>query len=154
MKAPHLTLICLLLIVCAGVVCSCAHNPKSYSESETILEDRNEYVQDHPDGMYNSHILNGEIVKGMTPTEVLVSWGVPNRRQYSDNGSYVFWTYFELDKQTGEIAQYELIFRQQELFRWKVLLGPPDGGYQTRDPNLPVTLGQIEKESQSNVLKK
>jgi hypothetical protein len=154
MKAPPLTLICLLLVSWAIVAGSCAHNPKSTSESRNIIQERSEYVLAHPDGEYNSYILNGEIVKGMGPTEVLVSWGIPNRRQYSDNDTYIFWTYFEANKQSGEITQYVLVFKQQELYRWKIILGPPDGGFNTRDPNLPVTLGQIEKENTSNVLRK
>lgn len=154
MKTPPLKLIFLLLVLFAVAVCSCSHCPKSFSESESILKERQEYVLAHPDGIYNDHIIEGEIVKGMGPTDVLVSWGLPNKRQYSNNGSYVFWTFYTVEEQTGEITQYELVFKEQKLFHWKVFLGPPDGGYTSRDPNLPISLGQIEKESQPNVLRK
>jgi hypothetical protein len=154
MKAPPLKMIFLLLVLFVVVVCSCAHNPKTFSKSDSFLKDREEYVQAHPDGIYNKHIIEGEIVKGMSPTDVLVSWGLPNKRQHSENDTYVFWTYYTVEEPTGEITQYELIFRQQALFHWKVLLGPPDGGFTSRDPNLPVTLGQTEKESKISVLRK
>ena len=154
MKTPPLRLIFLLLAVLAVVLVSCSHNPKKFSESETILKDRQDYVQTHPEGLFNNHILTGEIVKGMNPTEVLASWGRPNQREQSENGSYVFWTYYTSEEQTGEITQYELMFRELKLFGWKVIMGPPDGGYLARDPNLPVNLGQIEKSSESNVLRK
>ncbi|NIM19438.1 MAG: hypothetical protein GTO51_03550 [Candidatus Latescibacteria bacterium] len=153
MKTPPLKLILPLLFL-GLVMYACSHCPKSYKETDTIIRSRQEYIRAHPEGPFNNHILNGEVVKGMGLMEVLASWGLPNSRNCSESGAQEFWTYYATGEQTGDIREYVLIFKDQTLSRWKVTLSVAEGGYREQDPSKPVTLGKGEKDAGSDVLKK
>ncbi len=154
MKTPPLMVIFPVLLLLVAVLASCSHHPKTLDGSESIMKGRQDYVTAHPDGLYNSHIMNGEVVKGMNLMEVLASWGLPNSRRHSESGSHEYWFFVSQDKESGMIRRYELIFQDQLLHDWNVALGNTAGGYRSRDATDRVTLGDSEQSAKSTVLKK
>jgi hypothetical protein len=143
-----------VLLLLLAVLVSCSHHPKTLAGSESILQGRQDYVSAHPDGIYNDHIVNGEVVKGMNLMEVLASWGLPNSRHHSESGAQEFWFFVSQEKESGMIRRYELVFEDQLLSDWKVILDSPAGGYHPRKSSDHVTLGDGEQSSKSTVLKK
>ncbi len=154
MRTPPLKLIVPLLLLLIFLFGSCAHNPKTFKETESIMQGRQDYVQLHPDGMYNEHILKGEVVKGMNLMEVLASWGLPNARRRSEGGSREYWTYYTQEEQSGDIREYELVFKEQSLVRWKITLSVAEGGYHPEKQKYPIELGDKGKIKSGEVLKK
>lgn len=154
MKTPPLMVIFPVLLLLAAVFVSCSHHPQTLDGSESILKGRQDYVSAHPDGSYNHHILNGEVVKGMNLMEVLASWGLPNSRRHSETGSQEFWYFVSKDKEAGMIRRYELVFHDQLLNDWNVIMSNTAGGYRSGSTADHVTLGDGEQSAKGAVLKK
>jgi hypothetical protein len=110
----------LLVVLAAIVAVSCSRLPRTDKPPEEMASIRAEYLQNHPDGQYTDHIMEGRVVKGMNTLEVLASWGLPNvRRNWSqDNSEY--WTYYAQDEHTEQVVSYDLIFEEKVLARWVV----------------------------------
>jgi hypothetical protein len=142
------------LLLFAALLASCSHHPKTLDGSESILKGRQDYVNAHPQGTYNDHILSGEVVKGMNLMEVLASWGLPNSRRHSESGSYEYWFFISQDRESGMVRRYELVFQDQMLHDWNVVLDNKAGGYQSQDVSEHITLGDGEQSAKSTVLKK
>jgi hypothetical protein len=143
-----------VLLLLAVVLVSCSHHPKTFAGGESILKGRQDYVSAHPDGVYNDHILNGEVVKGMNLMEVLASWGLPNSRRHSESGSLEYWFFISQDKEMGMVRRYELVFQDQLLHDWDVVMSSTAGGYQSKESSDHITLGDGEQSTKSTVLKK
>ena len=154
MKTPPLMVIFPVLLLLAAVLVSCSHHPRTLDGSDSILEGRQDYVSAHPEGLYNHHILNGEVVKGMSLMEVLASWGLPNSRRHSETGSQEYWFFVSQDKDAGMIRRYELVFQDQLLHNWNVILSNSAGGYMSENAEDHITLGNDEQSTKSTVLKK
>lgn len=144
MTVTYLSRIAILMVLFA-LVASCAHSPRSYKNSEAIKQIRLDYIRSNPDGQYNEHIRNGEVVKGMGFMGVLASWGLPNVRRVSEGGMYEYWTYFTEDKAAGMWTMYELMFKDEMLASWAVdknITG--QGGIRPDFFKMPVSVGQGE----------
>lgn len=112
---------CIPLLVLVSVISvSCSRLPQSVRSNEELASIRAEYLQNHPDGKYNDHILEGRVVKGMNSLEVLASWGVPNVRRGWEHDKTEYWTYYAKDEHTEQLLSYELIFDDKVLSRWVI----------------------------------
>jgi hypothetical protein len=131
------------LLILFALVASCAHSPRSHKDSEAIKQIRLEYIRSNPDGEYNLHIQNGEVVKGMGFMGVLASWGLPNVRRISESSMYEYWTYYTEDKAAGMWTIYELMFKDQMLVSWIVdKNNAGEGGLRPDYYKMPVSIGQ------------
>lgn len=135
------------LFVLAGIlVASCSHAPRLATVPAGRQDLRAEFLRNNPDGKFNRHIKNGEIVRGMGVVEVLASWGLPNMRRLGGADLAEYWTYYSRDPHTSTFTVYDLVFQQRVLFRWVVesdihsydelvqrdLIGTPPSGTGTR----------------------
>ena len=110
----------LLVVVTLALAASCSRLPVSNRSDEHTTSIRAEYLENHPDGKYNTHITEGRVVKGMGVVEVLASWGLPNTRRSVPQDNAEFWTYYAKDQQTQQVVSYELVFQAKVLSRWVV----------------------------------
>jgi len=79
---------------------------------------RSEYFTSNPDSPYRDAVNHGTIVAGMGRFDVLASWGRPNIRS-SDSADQEKWTYFDVDSESGDAIEYNLLFQDGSLDRWK-----------------------------------
>ncbi|MEW4369684.1 copper amine oxidase N-terminal domain-containing protein [Paenibacillus kandeliae] len=91
------------------------------SEITNLIGDSSEFFTYNPYSKYNwsqstwNHIKNGEVVRGMTKQQVLLSWGEPDRKEVSKQGGYnvEVWSYISdssLDMLGfGEGVVYEIV---------------------------------------------
>ncbi|UCG51264.1 MAG: hypothetical protein JSW58_13870 [Candidatus Latescibacterota bacterium] len=112
-----------LLVLAMMVAVSCSQLPRSTKSPEEMANLRSEYLQNHPDGTYNQHIMEGRVVKGMNTLEVLASWGLPNLRRSWKHDNSEYWTYYAKDEHTQRLVSYELVFEERVLHRWVVNTG-------------------------------
>jgi hypothetical protein len=89
------------------------------NETDYIRMLREEFFKTHPEGKYNEHIANGEVVRGMDFLEVLASWGNPNKRE-KPSDAVEYWTYLEEDEDSQDWVQYKFLFRKNVLDDWEV----------------------------------
>ena len=116
-----------LLLVVSVVACSQTPRMSQEDETDYIRMLREEYFQSHPDGLYNEHIQNGEVVRGMDFMEVLASWGNPDSREKpTDNVEY--WMYKDEDEDSKDWLQYKFIFRKNRLDDWELSRHTAGGG--------------------------
>jgi hypothetical protein len=108
----------LVLMLASASLCGCATTPPSRSETPAIRELRDDYFRSFPDGPHNDHIKRGEIVKGMSLFEVLASWGIPDARVVSAEGSHERWIYVLLDDLSLDWVGYEYEFTGNALVDW------------------------------------
>jgi hypothetical protein len=99
---------------------SCAHAPQLYQDSKVLQEERLAYVQSHPDGQYNSYIMNGEIAKGMNEGAVTASWGSPEIRRDVEKSQYEQWIYTSKDEVSGRWTIFSLAFQENVLVHWVI----------------------------------
>jgi hypothetical protein len=109
-----------LAVIVLALTASCSQLPQSSRTDEQMTSIRGEYLQNHPEGMYNAYIREGRVVKGMGIVEVLASWGLPNVRRPAPEGEVEFWAYYAKDEQTQRLVSYELVFEGKVLNRWTV----------------------------------
>jgi len=109
-----------LTMLVLALAVSCSQLPQSSRSDEQITSIRAEYLENHPDGVYNTYIREGRVVKGMGIVEVLASWGLPNVRRPGPEGNVEFWEYYARDEQSNSLVSYELAFVEKALNRWTV----------------------------------
>jgi len=78
---------------------------------------RAQYIQVHPDSPYLTHVLSGEVVKGMDYLGVIAAWGRPETRT-SDGLGRELWFYVDADEDSGNSSEFELVFFDGTLARW------------------------------------
>ncbi len=126
MRRTVLIIACLPLLLLAT---SCTYNPRMVSgtESDYLLQLRQEYLNSNPDGEYNEYIKRGEVVKGMDFLEVLAAWGHPERRK-KDDSLTEHWVYHEFDETSKDAIWYTFTFRRNILAEWSLSREFADGG--------------------------
>jgi hypothetical protein len=112
-------------LVAVALAASCSQLPQSSRTDDQMTSIREEYLQNHPDGVYNAYIREGRVVKGMGVVEVLASWGLPNARRQAPEGEVEYWAYYARDEQSKQLLNYELIFESKVLNRWSVRTDVP-----------------------------
>lgn len=123
-----------LVWIAAACLAGCAGTPPSRTETAAIRDLRNDYFRTFPEGPNNDHIRRGEVVKGMNLFEVLASWGIPDARVVSNEGSKERWLYVLLDDLSLDWICYEYEFAGNALIDWSTTrnvanglsLGTPD----------------------------
>jgi hypothetical protein len=108
---------------------SCTSNPRMLSgtESDYLLQLRQEYLNSNPDGAYNEYIKRGEVVKGMDFLEVLASWGHPEVRT-KESALTEHWMYREVDEDSKDAVVYTFTFRRNVLAEWDLMRHFAAGG--------------------------
>lgn len=105
-------LLLLLSTGCASSSLQLLQEPPPY-----LSELRSEYFTANPDSPYRGDVTGATVVSGMGRFDVLASWGHPARR--ADEGAgYEQWTYFDVDTNSGDAMEYNLLFKQGVLDRW------------------------------------
>lgn len=99
---------------------SCAHAPQLYDNSKAMQEERLAYVESHPGGEFNDHILKGEIAKGMNEAAVIASWGMPEIRKEVESGLYEQWVYADKDTVSQRWTIFSLAFQDNTLMQWVI----------------------------------
>ena len=110
---PVAVLLPLLLIGCSSPL------PRVETSPSYLLELRAEYLAMNPDGEFNVHVEQGEVVKGMDYLAVLASWGYPTRRERRGE-TREDWVYREVDETTQAWIEYTFIFRHNVLGGWDI----------------------------------
>ena len=97
-SSPRLTLQLLLVLIVGLAGCSTYNY---MNDTSPVLEhNRIDYTSSHPSGEFNDKILSGQVTKGMTRYEVLISWGNPDYvrdRKMTPDGEVIdeMWKYRE-----------------------------------------------------------
>jgi hypothetical protein len=78
---------------------------------------RTEYFTANPDSPYRGNVSDATVVPGMGRFDVLASWGQPSQRVRTVGEEQ--WVYFDVDKESGDALQHELLFREGVLDKWK-----------------------------------
>jgi hypothetical protein len=118
-----------LPVLFVTVFVACTQTPRMQEEKETdyIRMLREEFFKSHPDGQYNDHIAQGEVVLGMDFLEVLASWGNPGKREKpTENVEY--WMYLDEDEDSKDWVRYKFIFRKNILEDWELTRHVAAGG--------------------------
>jgi hypothetical protein len=68
----------------------------------------------HP---FRNDVTGATVVSGMGRFDVLASWGHPVRR-VRDGLGFEEWTYYDVDADSGDALEYNLVFRNGVLDRW------------------------------------
>ena len=108
----------LLVGLAIAMTASCAHVPRMSIEDQETTNLRATYLRDHPNGPHNDRIIKGEVARGMDVTEVLASWGVPERRIGKRSNKEEYWIYTARDEYSQNYVVYELVFVDRTLSRW------------------------------------
>jgi hypothetical protein len=108
----------LLVVFAIGLTASCAHVPRMSNENQDTANLRAKYLREHPNSPYNQQIMRGEVTAGMDVTEVLASWGVPERRIGKPSNKQECWIYTVRDDHNENSVVYELVFVDRVLSRW------------------------------------
>jgi len=109
----------LLAVVALTLVAACTHVPRMEADPEQTGI-REQYLQANPDGVYNDHIIKGEVVPGMNVVEVLASWGPPAHRERVDDVNREAWTYLIRDDYASDYVVYRLAFEERVLSSWTI----------------------------------
>ncbi|MDH3216033.1 MAG: DUF2845 domain-containing protein [Candidatus Krumholzibacteria bacterium] len=121
----------LLVALFIATTTSCAHTPRLPQDNPEVTSVRDHYLRTHPDGVYNQHIMKGEVARGMNVIEVLASWGLPERRLFDDATQSVStesWIYSMRDEFSRDRFTYQLVFEDRVLLRWTLDKGTAAGG--------------------------
>lgn len=116
-----------LVWIAAACLAGCASAPPSRPETDAIRELRDDYFVAFPEGPNNDHIRRGEIVRGMNLFEVLASWGIPDARVVSTEGSQERWIYVLLDDLSLDWICYEYEFAGNSLVDWSTTRNVANG---------------------------
>ncbi|HEX6792096.1 MAG TPA: hypothetical protein VF247_12355 [Candidatus Krumholzibacteria bacterium] len=82
-----------------------------------ISDIRSEYFTANPDSPYRNDVTVATVVPGMGRFDVLASWGHPSSRVHNGLGMEA-WTYFDVDSESGDAVEYNLVFKNGVLDRW------------------------------------
>ncbi len=108
----------LILIILIAAGCSSISNVERADLTDNST--RQEYVNDHPEGLHNKNIVDGEITVGMNVYEVIASWGLPNVYMISSSNDKEFWVYYIAEESINGITVYTLSFEDQMLEGWDI----------------------------------
>jgi hypothetical protein len=123
--------------VCASSSLQLLQEPPPY-----LTDLRSEYFTANPDSPYRNDVTGASVVPGMERFDVLASWGHPMRRVRSEGLEE--WTYYDLDKDSGDALEYNLVFKQGVLDRWTTRTHKNTGvAYKGRDET-PVRINTSE----------
>lgn len=117
----HWTRQFVLLILLGILLPSCASAPNALNETITVIELRQDYLRENPEGEYNQFIGRGQVIKGMKFKEVMASWGLPESRRLSRNREFEYWTFYGKDADSGNWMRYTLVFQKNTLTNWDVV---------------------------------
>jgi hypothetical protein len=133
-RIPARQLALCLWIIGSAALTSCATAPPTRTATPAIHDLRDDYFRTFPEGPNNEHIRRGEVVKGMNLFEVLASWGVPDGRVVSSDGSEERWIYVLLDDLSMDWICYEYEFTANALIDWTTTRNVSNGlGLDTPD---------------------
>jgi hypothetical protein len=102
----------LLLTGCASSSLQLLQEPPPY-----LTDLRSEYFTANPDSPYRDDVTVGTVVPGMARFDVLAAWGHPARRVRDGLGREE-WTYFDLDSESGDAIEYNLVFKNGVVDKW------------------------------------
>lgn len=154
------TLALTLAVLTTIFVTGCAHSPRVMDETSSMLTIRSDYLETNPDGPFNSHIMSGEVVKGMNYVEVLASWGVPHARYRTNVGEdeVEYWHYLARDDVSKDWTQYTFVFEKKSLVEWDMMRHVSKNGslayWGTDEPALYPRLQDVTRESHTAFVKK
>ena len=140
---PVIGMLSLLLIGCSSQL------PSMDTSQSYVLELRAEYLAAHPDGEFNEHVENGEVVKGMDYLAVLASWGHPARRSKRSDVTED-WVYREVDEETDTWMEFKFTFKRSILNDWEI--ARHNGGARTVDTRERNNV--LSRENASNIGKR
>lgn len=136
-------MICLIFILLFALGCS---NISTVERAElTDSDSRDKYIKEHPGGLHNDHIVNGEITVGMSVYEVLASWGFPNVYMISDSEEKEYWIYYVAESSLHGVTIYTLAFSDQVLEGWDLDLKRFSGERVVYREGVPTKLTVIEQ---------
>jgi hypothetical protein len=104
-------LLLLLSTGCASSSLQLLQEPPPY-----LSELRSEYFTANPDSPFRTDVTGATVVPGMGRFDVLASWGHPSRRVRG--AGLEEWTYYDVDKDSGDAMEYDLVFENGVLDRW------------------------------------
>lgn len=81
---------------------------------------RADYIESHPDGVFNENIIKGEIKRGMFNEEVIASWGFPNVLLVDNDNLSQYWVYYAKGSDAGSVLIYTLNFDNSNLKDWEI----------------------------------
>jgi hypothetical protein len=102
----------LLTAGCASSSLQLLHEPPPY-----LNDLRSEYYTSNPDSPYRDAVARGTVVAGMGRFDVLASWGHPEVR-VRDTLDQEKWTYLDVDNESGDATEFDLVFLNGVLDRW------------------------------------
>lgn len=102
----------LLSAGCASSSLQLLHEPPPY-----LSDLRSEYYTANPDSPFRNDVTRGSVVMGMGRFDVLASWGHPDSR-VRDNLDLEEWTYLDMDADSGDALEYNLLFQNGVLQKW------------------------------------
>jgi hypothetical protein len=102
----------LLTVGCASSSLQLLQEPPPY-----LSDLRSEYFTFNRDSPFRNDVTRGTVVSGMGRYDVLASWGHPESR-VRGNVDQEKWTYFDVDAESGDAMQYDLLFENGVLSRW------------------------------------
>ena len=105
-------LLLLLLTGCASSSLQLLQEPPPY-----LSELRSEYFTANPDSPFRNNVTGATVVPGMGRFDVLAAWGHPSRR-VRDGVGFEEWTYYDVDSDSGDALEYNLVFRDGVVDRW------------------------------------
>jgi hypothetical protein len=113
MRPARPTLILLATVLLGASGCSTYNYMRD--ASPRMEQTRMHWVESHPTASYNDKIVSGQVTRGMTREEVLVSWGQPDwvrNRKMTPEGEVIdeMWKYRE-DEALPSPSTYVLTFK-------------------------------------------
>ncbi len=82
--------------------------------------DRAGYARSHTGDIHALFVQDGEIAKGMSPDEVIASWGMPNVYALSRTEPAENWIYYVKAQNSAVLVIYTLTFRADTLAAWNI----------------------------------
>ena len=121
-----------LLVIPCTLLMGCASTYQYYTDpSQSLLNDRYQYVKFHPSAPHNNQILSGKIQKGMSKEEIEAAWGSPTAIAPGDvRGVDEVWAYHDPDETHGNNV-WMLAFKSGSLQKVEKLTGMAMAGAKT-----------------------
>lgn len=110
----------LLASLFAVTVFACSGVSMIERENLTSIETREKFIQENPEGKYIDCIRHGEITRGMSTSEVMASWGMPDIYLASRNEPIEHWIFYIEDEDSRSVLVYTLTFDTDLLGNWDI----------------------------------
>jgi len=139
---------CAFLVILCSMSMGCAGTYHYYTDpTQSLQNDRYQYVKYHPSAPHNNEILSGKILKGMSREEIQASWGRPAAIAPGDvAGIDEVWAYHDPDTAHGNTV-YMLRFADGSLHKVEKLVGMAMAGNKSQDGE---HLGEQETAEQTD----